>query len=187
MPVYAALLQGVNIGPRKRIAMADLRALLEAAGGGDVATYANSGNAVFRHDDGDALGLERRLEDVVGAHVGLPVPVLLRTAEELAGVVAANPFPELAAEPKHLHVVFLRAKPTVEAAAAVESAPTGEDRVALVGRHLYAALPHGMSGATVDLARLGAGLGRGADGWSTTARNWTTVTTLARMAGGELS
>ena len=47
MPRYVALFRGINVGKAKRIAMADLRALLEKLGYTDVRTLLNSGNAVF--------------------------------------------------------------------------------------------------------------------------------------------
>ena len=48
MSTYVALLRGINVGKAKRIAMADLRALLEDLGHTDVVTLLNSGNVVFR-------------------------------------------------------------------------------------------------------------------------------------------
>ncbi len=48
MPVYVALLRGVNVGKAKRVPMADLRAVLAGLDCTDVATLLNSGNAVFR-------------------------------------------------------------------------------------------------------------------------------------------
>ena len=44
---FAALLRGINIGPNKRIAMADLRSIVESLGHADVETYLQSGNVVF--------------------------------------------------------------------------------------------------------------------------------------------
>ncbi len=43
-----ALLRGINVGRAKRIAMAELRELIEALGFSDVRTLLNSGNAVFQ-------------------------------------------------------------------------------------------------------------------------------------------
>ncbi len=51
----AALLRGVNVGPAKRVAMADLRALVEGLGYTDVRTLLNSGNVVYT-----APGRDRR-------------------------------------------------------------------------------------------------------------------------------
>ena len=43
---HVALLRGINVGRAKRIAMADLRALVEGLGFGEVRTLLNSGNAI---------------------------------------------------------------------------------------------------------------------------------------------
>ena len=48
MPRYVALLRGVNVGGSGRMAMADLRACVEAAGYEDVATHIQTGNVLFR-------------------------------------------------------------------------------------------------------------------------------------------
>ena len=48
MPTYIALLRGINLGAKRRVAMADLRSLLEGLGYDDVRTHLQSGNAVFR-------------------------------------------------------------------------------------------------------------------------------------------
>ena len=41
------LLRGVNLGPSRRLKMADLRAAVESLGHTDVETYLQSGNVVF--------------------------------------------------------------------------------------------------------------------------------------------
>ena len=79
---YVALLRGINLGARNKLAMSDLRALVEAAGGKDVQTYVQSGNVVFA--TGAATGrLERELADAILQAHGLDVPVLVRSAAEL--------------------------------------------------------------------------------------------------------
>ena len=47
MTMYVALLRGINIGPRNKIAMADLRELLGSLGHENVRTHILSGNAIF--------------------------------------------------------------------------------------------------------------------------------------------
>lgn len=101
------LLRGVNVGRGNRIAMRDLVLLLEGLGCGGVVTHGGSGNAVV---DADPAGLPERVEQAL-QQFGLPVRVLVRTADELAAVVAANPFPELVERPKQLHVAFLTPSP----------------------------------------------------------------------------
>ena len=50
-----ALLRGINVGKAKRVAMAELRALVEKLGYGDVRTLLNSGNVVFSTEPEQSL------------------------------------------------------------------------------------------------------------------------------------
>ena len=79
-----ALLRGINLGPRKRIAMPALRELLEGAGFEDVRTYVQSGNVVLS-SSAAPRDLEARLEQMIAEHVGFEVGVVVRTAEEAVG------------------------------------------------------------------------------------------------------
>lgn len=176
MPTYIALLQGINIGSKKRIRMEDLRAIIGDLGGEDVRTYVNSGNAVFAHHQQDIPALERELEGALRDAIGVDVPVIIRTGPDLTRIIAENPFPD-ASDPKTLHVLFLRSKPAIEDVNAVEEMETGADRIAIHGREVYAFLPNYTTGATVDLMKVGKALGVDATG-----RNWNTVTRLAAMA-----
>jgi len=45
--MHVALIRGINVGKAKRVAMADLRALLVELGYGEPRTLLNSGNVVF--------------------------------------------------------------------------------------------------------------------------------------------
>lgn len=178
MPLYVALLQGINIGSKKRIRMEELRDLITAHGGENVRTYVNSGNVVFRHPETDVPALEARIEQGLEAHIGLQVPVLIRTGDELDAIIAANPFPDAETEPKTLHVLFLRSKPEVNDIDAADEIETGPDRFAVHGREVYFFLPNLMSGATVDMKQVQKVLNVG----DATARNWNTVTKLVEMA-----
>jgi uncharacterized protein (DUF1697 family) len=100
MPSYVALLRGINVGKSKRISMADLRALVEHLGGTDVKTYVNSGNIVFGHEETSEEKLETAIADAIKDRIGHEVPVVIRTGAELAKIVAGNPFPDAAADPK---------------------------------------------------------------------------------------
>jgi uncharacterized protein (DUF1697 family) len=86
-----ALLRGINVGRAKRVSMADLRALVENLGYGDVRTLLNSGNIVFtspRAAPGDAAA---RIERALAAELGVAARVTVVTAAELAAAVSANP------------------------------------------------------------------------------------------------
>ncbi|EBA09610.1 DUF1697 domain-containing protein [Sagittula stellata] len=93
MPAYAAFLRAVNVGGTGKLAMADLRAMTEATGAGNVQTYIASGNVAFTHDAAPAdvqAALEKALED----HVGAPVGLVLRSLPQLDALTGGNPFPD---------------------------------------------------------------------------------------------
>src|SRR4051812_37791408 len=115
MPRHIALLRGINLASRNRVSMPDLRAALGEAGYEDVATLVQSGNIVLTSSKKpDAVA--REIKGVV-ADMGVDCAVVVRTRDELAGVVERNPIPEGASKPKLLQVTFFSGEPD---AAAVE-------------------------------------------------------------------
>ncbi|HWH33736.1 MAG TPA: DUF1697 domain-containing protein [Acidimicrobiales bacterium] len=184
MASHVALLRGVNVGGRNRLSMADLRSVMEDLGHREVRTYIQSGNAVFGADGHSAV-LARQLAQAVGERLGIRPHVVVLSRGELAAVVAANPFPDVA-DPKALHAGLRHDEPGEAARAVMESARgraqergSGED-VRLVGRTLYLHTPAGLgrSDLAAQLALAGGPL---AAGEGTTLRNWATVTRLLAM------
>lgn len=175
MAVTIALLQGVNVGKYKRISMADFKRLVADLGGESTVTVANSGNIVFRHDDSlDAERLRAAIEQAVSEHVGVSIPTLTRTGEEMGRIVAANPYPDVD-DPKCLHVEFLHESlPDV-----LDGIQFGDDHLTQIGSEVYMHLPNKMSGITYDAKTLYRRLGT-----HHTSRNWSTVTKLADLAVG---
>lgn len=177
MTRYVALLRGVNIGSR-RLAMADLRRVVEDAGGDDVATYIQSGNVVLSHRLRSAARLEAELETAIAESTGMDVPVVARTAARWSSIVEANPFPS--AGGKQLHVVFLKDPARATAFEAIDLDALAPEELVVAGRELFLHLPNGMGRAKLpmEIERRGP---RDAVG---TARNWTTVTRLQEMLTG---
>lgn len=167
MPAYAALLRAVNVGGTGKLPMSELQAMCEAEGYAGVRTYIASGNVVFHTALGEAqvkAALERRLQ----AYAGKPVRVLVRTAAELARILAANPFPEQA--PNRTVAIFLDAPPP---AAALETVSQQRDEhLALGEREIYVAYGVGMADSRLRIPA----------GDTGTARNMNTVARLAAMA-----
>ena len=121
---YVALLRGVNVGGRNRLAMADLRAILESLGHAHVRTYIQSGNAIFTTDASGEAGSETALASTIRAgiadRVGLEVDVIVRSRDDLAEALAAVPF--RAADPKRLLIAFLAETPS-------EGTPAARSRI----------------------------------------------------------
>lgn len=175
------LLRGINVGKAKRIAMGPLREALTARGYRDVATHLQSGNVVL----GTELGEPELAADVracIAAEFGHDVPVVVRSAGEVADVVAGGPVALPAGvelDPSRYLVTFLPVVPDPDAVAAVPAAGDGEGAWALRGRDLHLWLPDGVMGTPVA-------------GWAWprllgttgTGRNWTTVGRVAQLAAG---
>jgi uncharacterized protein (DUF1697 family) len=175
VPTYVALLRGVNLAGRNRVAMADLRDRLTAAGLADVRTYLQSGNVVL-HSDATADAVARECERQLADAFALNVRAVVRTHGELADVVARNPLGDVAVTPKRYLVSFLDAEPPPELVRRLQALAAGGERVVGLGRELYAWHPPSPGRSRLWATMAGRGLGVLA-----TARNWTTVTALHEL------
>src|SRR6185295_14280393 len=92
MPAFIALLRGVNVGKAKRVPMAEFRKLLEGLGYTSVVTLLNSGNAVFCAPSGTSKNHASDIAATILRKLKVEVPVIVKTATELAAIVAENPF-----------------------------------------------------------------------------------------------
>jgi uncharacterized protein (DUF1697 family) len=181
MPRYLALLRGINVGGRSKVAMADLRDVATSLGHTEVATYIQSGNLVFATADTGAARLADALEAEIARRLGVRPAVVVLSAGDLAQVIRDNPFPD-AANPKYAHAIFHRdvidAGSIARVAAAVQRVRESgsPDDAVVIGRALYLYTPEGFGRS--DLA---AQLTRKSAQPAGTARNWATVTKLMAM------
>lgn len=100
---YVALFRGINVGKAKRIAMADLRALLGKLGYTDVRTLLNSGNAVFTAT-GAAPKIARRIRSEVARKLGVDALVIVKSARDVANIIAGNALAKVATDHSRLLV-----------------------------------------------------------------------------------
>lgn len=167
MAIYVALLRAVNVGGTGKLPMASLVKMCEASGFEQARTYIASGNALFTSK------LEERkvkalLEERLAAYAGKPVGVLVRTAEEMAAVAAANPF--RSAPPNRTVAIFLDEAPAPEALEKVRGKRS--ELLAIGVREIYVAYLDGIADSKLVIPAAKAG----------TARNINTVARLAAMA-----
>ncbi|WP_369058794.1 DUF1697 domain-containing protein [Caulobacter sp. 73W] len=178
MSRHIALLRGINVGGRGLLSMADLRALAASIGFTDVKTLLQSGNMVF-NAAGSPAELERKLEGALKAHAGRDILVMIRTPQEWAAIIDANPMPDFAAQHPSFYQAFFMKEPLEPAAlAAALEAHEGPETFHLDGRTIYASFPGGMSQSTLMDKPLDKRIGA-----VTTARNWNTVLKLRDAAG----
>ncbi len=125
---YVALLRGINVGGRNKVAMADLRSAFEADGYEAVRTYINSGNVLFEAD-APPDSLEGDLEAILERRFGFPLVVVVRSHLQLRKVVEKAP-DGFGAEPDTYHsdVIFLKAPLSSQQAMGVVDLREGVDQ-----------------------------------------------------------
>ena len=173
-----ALLRGINLGATNRVSMPELRELIEGLGHKDVQTLVQSGNVVFTARAKPAT-LEKQLAEAIEEQLGVKSKVVVRTRDELAAVIDANPFPDTPNPKKNLHVTFFDGEPDTSVTKELEATDFGADTLAFREREVYIAYKDGMGRS--ELAKQ---LGKAKLGVTATDRNWNTVTKLLEMADG---
>lgn len=177
MPRFVVLLRGVNVGKGKRVPMARFRSLLEELGYTDVVTLLNSGNAVF---SSTTRASSAHVSSIAGALVhtlGVDVATVVRSAAELAAVVAANPIAVPEADHSRFLVVFAQDAAALRGLEALQCLAHPPERF-VVGQD--AAYLHCANG--ILESKLGAAL-LGKAGRAVTTRNLATVLKLAALSG----
>jgi uncharacterized protein (DUF1697 family) len=104
---YIALLRGINLASRNRLPMKTLEKMFSDAGCDGVRSYIQSGNVFFRANKTLAGKLSNHIAAQILESFGFRVPVILRTAEQIAETVKGNPFANNEAMTDMLHVIFL--------------------------------------------------------------------------------
>jgi len=164
------LLRGVNLGPNRRLRMADLRAVVESLGCADVETHLQSGNVLFSPPEGAGRDLGAEISEALAAAVDLSAVVQIRSGAEMAAVVAANPYQR--ADPTKVVVTFC---PTPQQPPDLDLAAFAPEGLTVIGREVYLDLPYGQARSPL-LAALAKSV---PDDGQATSRNWRTVLAIA--------
>ena len=193
MASHVALLRGINVGGRNKVPMADLREVVTSLGHADVSTYIQSGNVLFSTADTDTAKLAAALESAIEDRFGIWSSVVVLSRDDLAGVLAASPYPD-EPNPRLVHVVFLNATPAsdlltrISAAGDAVAAKGSRDTVQAAGRALFLHTPDGFG--TSELAQtlfkiISPPAKAKKHGLAATARNWATATKLLSLCEQE--
>jgi uncharacterized protein (DUF1697 family) len=180
MRTHVALLRGINVLGRNRVAMTELRELVSSLGHTDVGTYIQSGNVVFSSHESDTHLLGVGLQQAISARLNLKPTVVVLSRTDLAEVITHNPYPR-ETDGKCLHAVFSSTEIESDRVSAIAAAQKrvqakgGRDEACVVGRILYLHTPDGFGRSDLVAQLLRSGRDQG------TARNWTTVTNLMAL------
>lgn len=158
--------------------MPELRAVLTGLGHEGVATYLQSGNAVFSSEETDEEVLAAGLEQALEKAFGFRVDTLVRSAAYLRAVADACPFPAASLEGRQLHVTYFSEPVAPERFSSVDAAAYVPEEFRLGDRALYLYAPDGLG-----RSKLAAALSRPRllKGLTATSRNWNTVVELVEM------
>ncbi len=177
MPTFVALLRGINnIGKGKRVPMAKLRALLSGLGYTGVATVLNSGNAVFRAPAGTPARHSANISAAIFTQFKFEVPVVVKSARELATILSENPIKAAADEHSRFLVALVQDTKALSSVAAIEPLVVPPERFALGKSAGYLFCAAGIPESKAGRALLGK------SGKSATTRNWATVLKLHALA-----
>jgi len=176
MTVYISLLRGINVGGNKKIRMADLRQLYESLGFTGAKSILQSGNVVFESDTNDADALARQIEVGIEKTFDFHSDVIIRSADELQDIIAANPFSDMkAVDPGKLLVTFFPHEPDKQSVKTLLDTYDGPEKIHFREREMVVHYTEGvgrskLAPAANKLKPPG------------TARNWRTIEKLAALA-----
>lgn len=159
--------------------MHELACMFEDAGCTCVRTYIQSGNVVFVASPAVVLGAREAVAAAVSARIGADIPIVLRSVDELAHAVEANPYPGESQRTRILHVGFLADRPSPDRVSSIDPDRSPPDELVVRGREIYMRLPNGVS-----RTRLTTGYVERVLATRVTFRNWRTVLNLLKMATG---
>ena len=173
---WVALLRGINVGRAKRVAMADLRAVVEELGYGEVRTLLNSGNVVFTASGSGRGNPASRIERAIAEGLGISSRVTALTAEDLGTIVSENPLGRVSNNPSRLMVTIATDAADLARLQPIVRKDWAPEVLSVGSRAAYLWVPDGIA-ESLAFAAVAKILGDGA-----TTRNWATVLKLHALA-----
>ena len=170
-----ALIRGINVGRAKRVAMADLKALIEDFGYTDVRTLLNSGNVVFTSPNDAPDVAAARIEKALLLRLDLDARVVVLTAADMARVVEENSLLKRADDPSRLLVAVPLNRADLSKLSPLLSQDWDDDAMALGKRAAYLWCAGGILESPL-LKSVSRALKD-----AVTTRNWTTILKLHEL------
>jgi uncharacterized protein (DUF1697 family) len=170
-----ALLRGINVGKAKRVAMADLRRVVEDLGYVEVRTLLNSGNVLFTVPGKTGGDPGARIEKAIVDRLGVSSRVIVLGAREVSEALRENPLRSLAKDPSRFLLMALRDTGSAALVKPLLTRPWAPEAIALRKRIAYLWCANGIAAG-----RLWTEVNRTV-GDSGTARNLATMTKLLEL------
>ncbi|MBE0661672.1 MAG: DUF1697 domain-containing protein [Bacteroidales bacterium] len=178
MPVFIAMLRGINVSGQKLVKMDALRNLFENRGFENVKTYIQSGNIVFHSNNPNQRDLEQIISAGLKKQFGFDIPVTVLAVEELKKIALNNPFiNDDSKDRSYLYVTFLSAEPEMALYEHIKNEQYQGEAFELSGKAIYLYCPKGYGTTRLSNTFLEKKLKVAA-----TTRNWKTVNALMELA-----
>lgn len=165
--------RGINVGKINRVPMAELCALLEDAGFGDVLSIGQSGNIIVTASRPEEK-VCASVRALMASAFGVDVPVMARSADEIRAILDANPLQDVATDGSKYLAIFLSTAPSQAQAAALEAENFSPEVVRIHDRTAFVWARDGVKAMRVSHTALEKRFRVTA-----TARNWNTLEKIA--------
>lgn len=174
---YVALLRGINVGGHHKVPMADLRKTMEKMGFEKVQTLLNSGNVIFEGTFYLKTAPEEQLSTGLENAFGFPIPVLIRTADDIRQLIRSQPFKGVEeTKDTRLYVSFLKQNPKTR----IELPWTADDGsfriLSVYQKAICSVLDLSVTNTVKGMDALGQLFGKA----TMTTRNWNTIKRIAK-------
>lgn len=177
MSIRIALLRSVNVIGKNMIKMPELVRAFKKAGFRNVRTYIQSGNIIFETVEESSEILTVKIRELITKHFGLTIQAVVLTPQELADIVAQNPFPKMPGmDLSKLHVTFLDREAEPEKAEHLLSYNYPPDQIIIGSGAVYVYCPDGYGRTKYHNNFIEKKLSANA-----TSRNWNTCLKLLEM------
>jgi len=178
LPIYIAMLRGINVSGQKIVSMEKLRASFATLGFNRIRTYVQSGNVIFEASKTSPSVLSKSIEEEILSDFGFSVLLVLRLWDEMKRIADDNPFlKDRGIDHSKLHITFLSDLPAKAALGKLDSLNAVPDQFRIRGREVYLYCPNGYGRTRLSNATFEKLLSVQA-----TTRNWKTVKTLVEMS-----
>jgi uncharacterized protein (DUF1697 family) len=175
---YIGLLRGINVGGKNRLPMARLREIFADCGAEEITTYIQSGNVVFTSSAKAAASILEQVSERLAAELGLRIPIVLRSADELRRALDAHPFEDRGVPEKFRSIMFLERKPTAAQRRSLDPECVAGEEWEVIGGEVHLCYPAGSARSKLTNTLFD----RRLETISTT-RNLRTVRKLIELAG----
>jgi len=140
---YIGLLRGINVGGKNRLPMARLREIFAECDANEVATYIQSGNVAFTSSAKAAVATLKQVSACLESELGLRVPIVLRSADEMRRALDAHPFEDRGVPEKFRSIMFLERKPTAAQRRSLDPDCSAGEEWEVIGSEVHLCFPAG--------------------------------------------